>query len=52
MRQPYKDNFCLFRALALHLHGNDKLEQETSNIFNFFSLAARKEIPQNFKVFT
>ena len=22
-RQPYKDNLCLFRALALHLHGNE-----------------------------
>ena len=21
-RQPYNDNLCLFRALALHLHGN------------------------------
>ena len=25
-RQPYNDNLCLFRALALHLHGNEKLE--------------------------
>ena len=29
-RQPYKDNPCLFRALALHLHGNERLEEETS----------------------
>ena len=35
-RQPYNDNLCLFRALALHLHGNEKLEEETSKIFNFF----------------
>ena len=28
-RQPYNDNLCLFRALALHLHGNEKLEEET-----------------------
>ena len=35
-RQPYDDNLCLFRALALHLHGNEKLEEETSKIFNFF----------------
>ena len=35
-RQPYKDNLCLFTALALHLHGNKKLEEETSKIFNFF----------------
>ena len=35
-RQPYKDNLCLFRAIALHLHGNEKLEEETSKIFNLF----------------
>ena len=34
--QPYNDNLCLFRALALHLHGNKKLEEETSKIFNIF----------------
>ena len=33
-RQPYNDNLCLFRALALHLHGNQRLEKETSKIFN------------------
>ena len=35
-RQPYNDNLCLFRALALHLHGNEKLEEEISKIFNLF----------------
>ena len=35
-RQPYNDNLCLFRALALHLHGNEKLEEETSKLFNLF----------------
>ena len=35
-RQPYKENLCLFRALALDLHGNEKLEEETSKIFNLF----------------
>ena len=34
--QPYNDNLCLFRALALHLHGNEKLEEETSKVFNLF----------------
>ena len=34
--QPYNDNLCLFRALALHLHNNKKLEDETSKNFNFF----------------
>ena len=35
-RQPYNDNLCLFGALALHLHGNEKLEEVTSKIFNIF----------------
>ena len=34
--QPYNDNLCLIRALALHLHGNKNLEEETSKIFNLF----------------
>ena len=35
-RLPYNDNWCLFRALALHLHGNQRLEEETSKLFNIF----------------
>ena len=35
-RKPYNDNLCLFRALALHLHGNERLEEETSKLFNLF----------------
>ena len=35
-RKPYNENLCLFRAVALHLFGNDRLEQETSKIFNLF----------------
>ena len=35
-KKPFKDNLCLFRALALHLHGNGTLKEETSKIFNFF----------------
>ena len=35
-RQPYNYNLCLFRALALHLHGNGKMEEKTSKIFNLF----------------
>ena len=35
-RQPYNDNFCLFRALALHMHGSQRLEEETSKLFNLF----------------
>ena len=33
-RQSNNDNLCLFRALALHLHGNQRLGEETSKIFN------------------
>ena len=32
-RIPYNDKLCLFRALTLHLHGNDKLKKETSKLF-------------------
>ena len=35
-RQPYNDNRCLFGALALHLHGTQRLEEETSKILNLF----------------
>ena len=34
IRQPYNDNLCLFRALALQLHGTQRLEDETSKLFN------------------
>ena len=35
-RQPYNDNLCLFRAIALRLHGNEKLEEETLKLFKLF----------------
>ena len=35
-RKPYNDNLCLFRAVTLHLFGNERLEEETSKIFNLF----------------
>ena len=44
-RQPYNDNLCLFRALALHLNGNEKLEEETSKIFNLFLNNCEKREP-------
>ena len=34
--QPYNDNLCLFRALALHLHGTQRVKKETSNLFKIF----------------
>ena len=33
-RKPYNDNLCHFRALDLHLHGNERLEEETSKFFS------------------
>ena len=35
-KEPYKGSFCLFRALALHLHGNERLEEEKSKSFKVF----------------
>ena len=48
-RQPYNENLCLFRALALHLHGNEKLEEETSKIFNLFLNNIEKRDPSKFQ---
>ena len=48
-RQPYNDNLCLFRALALHLHGNKKLEEETSKIFNLFLNNSGEGDPSKFQ---
>ena len=35
-RQPYNDNLCLFRALSLPLHRNQRLEEQTSALINLF----------------
>ena len=37
--RPYNDNLRLFRAFALHLHGNEGLEEESSKMF---TLSKRK----------
>ena len=47
-RQPYKDNLCLFRALALHLHGNERLEEETSKLFNLLLVNSTNPDPSKF----
>ena len=47
-RQPYNYNLCLFRALDLHLHANEKLEEETSKIFNFFLNSSEERDPSKF----
>ena len=48
-RQPYNDNLCLFRALALHLPGNKKLVEETSKVFNLFLNNSEKRDPSKFQ---
>ena len=48
-RQPYKDNLCLFRALALHLHGNERLQEETSKLFNLFLVNSTNPDPSEFE---
>ena len=37
-KRPYKDNLCLLRALALHLHGNDKNSKKKSQRYSISSL--------------
>ena len=34
-KKPYNENLCLFRAVALHLFGNERLEDETSKTLTF-----------------
>ena len=48
-RKPYNDNVCLFRALALHLHGNERLEEETSKFFNLFLVNSTNPDPSKFQ---
>ena len=47
--QPYNDNLCLFRALALQLHGNKKLEEETSKTFKLFLNNSQERDPSKFQ---
>ena len=48
-RKPYNDNLCLFRALALHLHGNERLEEETSKFFKLFLVNSTNPDPSKFQ---
>ena len=48
-RQPYNDNLCLFRALALLLHGTQRLEEETSKMFNLFINKMGRLSPNQFQ---
>ena len=48
-KKTYKDNLCLFTELALHLHGNEKLEEETSKLFNLFLVNSTNPDPSKFQ---
>ena len=48
-KRPYEDNLCLFRALALQLHGNETLEETTFKIFNLFLDKCGGGDPSNFQ---
>ena len=47
--KPYNYNLCLFRALALHLHGNEKPADETSKIFDLFLNNSEQGSVSNFQ---
>ena len=48
-RQPYNEILRLFRALALHLHGTQRLEEETSNMFSLFIVKMDGLSPNQFQ---
>ena len=48
-RKPYNDNVCLFRAVSLHSFGNDRLEEETSKMFNLFLNNCGETDPSKFQ---
>ena len=48
-RKSYNDNLCLFRAVALHLFGNERLKDETSKNFNLFLNNCGEADPSKFQ---
>ena len=48
-RKPCNDNLCLLRAVALHLFGNERFEEETSKIFNLFLNKCGEADPPKFQ---
>ena len=48
-KEPYKHNLCLFRALAIRLHGNERLEKETSKLFILFVVNSTNPDPSKFQ---
>ena len=49
IRKPYNDNLCFFRAVALHLFGNERLEEGTSKLFKLFLISFREGYPSKFQ---
>ena len=47
--KPYNDNLCLFWAVALHLFGNETLEEETSKTFKIFLNNCGEADPSKFQ---
>ena len=47
--QPYNDNLCFFRTVALHLFCNERLEEEASKIFNLFLKNCGEGDPSKFQ---
>ena len=48
-KKTYKDNLCLFGALALQLHGNERLEEQTSKLFNLLLVNSTNPDPSKFQ---
>ena len=48
-KKRYKENLCLFRALAFHLHGNGRLKEKTSKLFNLFLINSTNPDPSKFR---
>ena len=48
-KTPYKDNLCLMRAIALHLHGNERSAEKTSKLFNLFLINSTNPDPSKFQ---
>ena len=48
-KKTYKDNLCFFRALALQLPAIERLEEETSKLFNLFLVNSTNPDPSKFQ---
>ena len=48
-RKSFNDILCLFRALALHLHENGRLEEEISKMFTLLLQKLGGTIPASFQ---